>query len=428
MALSPTDHEETRTGQRILLLTHRLPYPPDRGDRIRAYHLLRALAGRHRVTLASISERPASPDQRAELDRLCDRVLIRQVRPMHQRFAGAWGLMTGRPGTPTAMFHRGLSQRLVALHRAQPFDAVITFCSGMAGYTAALQQAGMAEFGHIMDLCDIDSAKWAAYADSASGPMRHVYAAEARRLRHVEAGRTTPFDAVTVISHAEAEVYQQTVSNQTRPVVVGNGVDLDYFGPEPPTARPVCVFTGVMSYKPNIDAVTWFARQVWPAVCQAMPGRRPRFDIVGKDPSPAVRALSQIPGVNVTGTVPDTRPYLANAALAVAPLMIAPGVQNKVLEAMASARPVVCSHAAAAGIHALPGEELIVADHADAVASAVIRLLGSPDTARAIGQAARRRVEADYNWSSAMAPMLDLIEQLGAASSSTRRTPSRAAA
>ena len=389
------------------MLTHRVPYPPDRGDRIRAYHLLEAMSRRFDVTLAAIADEPVAPSSLARLESLCEQVMITEARPMQRRAAAARALLTGQAITPAAMFDRALAQRLIRHHEQEPFDAVLTYCTGMVGYARLLVSLPQPP-RHVLDLVDVDSLKWSGFAESTRGPMRLVYQAESRRLRAVEAGRVVPFDTVTVISEAEAQRYAQHVTDRHQPVVVGNGVDLDRFMPGPPACEPVLVFTGVMSYKPNVDAVTWFARQVMPRVIAAVP--EARFDIVGKSPSPQVAALDELPGVRVIGPVEDTADALRASMLAVAPMKIAPGVQNKVLEAMACGLPVVCSSAAASGIDATAGEHLLVSDAAADVAAQCVRLLSNPDERARLGSAARCRVQERYDWASAAAPMLDLLE------------------
>lgn len=393
------------------MLTHRVPCPPDRGDRIRAYHLLKAMAGRFDVTLASIVDEPMSDATRGRLARLTTRCLLEPASGMSRRTAAARAMLTGKPITPSVMMSRSLADQLVRLHSAEPFDAVLTYCTGMIGYVRALIDAPAARpFRHVLDLVDVDSLKWSQYAKSSRGPMRLVYGAEARRLRSVEAGRAVPFDAVTVISPAEANRYRQHITDRHEPIVIGNGVDTERFCPalDAPASGPVIIFTGVMSYKPNIDAVVWFARQVMPRILAAVPDAR--FDIVGKSPADAVRVLGELPGVCVVGPVESTADHLCRASVAVAPMHIAPGVQNKVLEAMACGLPVVCSRPAASGIDATPATHLLVADSEADTAAACVRMLTNAEQCQAIGQAARERVRARYDWSAATAPMLDLLD------------------
>ncbi|XAM01466.1 TIGR03087 family PEP-CTERM/XrtA system glycosyltransferase [Phycisphaeraceae bacterium D3-23] len=393
--------------KRVLLLTHRLPFPPDRGDRIRSYHLLKALARYHDVTLGTCCDAPPTDEQIDGL-RLHADIIYQRIRPMRRRWCAARALMQGRAATPAAYTHPGLVDELVQTHLEDPYDVVLTFCTGMAHYAEALQHCGGRPIRHVLDLVDVDSAKWARYAKAGLGPMRAVYAAEARQLRRYEAGRAVQADAISVISRNEARVYKRSVTDAVTPTVAGNGVDLNYFKPAPPCNRPVCVFTGVMSYRPNIEAVNWFARMVFPQVRAKVSGAR--FVVVGKDPSASVRALNRLPGVRVVGAVPDVRPYLHNAAVSVAPMRIAPGVQNKVLEAMACGRPVVCTPQAARGIDATPGEHLLTAHGADEFCDTVTQLLRDPGRAARVAAAARARVETAYTWHRALAPLVALID------------------
>lgn len=396
---------------RVLMLTHRVPYPPDRGDRIRAYHLLKAMAQRYEVTLAAVADEPVSDSTRDMLSSLTAELLLAKAKPMRRRASAARALLTGQAITPAAMHDAGLAKQLVRLHRRRPFDIVLTYCTGMIGYTQALIAAlpGMPP-RHVLDLVDVDSQKWARYAGKTRGPMRMVYLAEARRLRAVEAGEVVPFDAVTVISQAEADRYRQAVTESVRPSVIGNGVDLQRFSPSSAVVvdQPVLTFTGVMSYKPNVDAVSWFARRVMPRILAAVPAAR--FEIVGKSPSAAVLSLGELPGVRVVGPVDDTAAYLQRSAAAVAPMQIAPGVQNKVLEAMACGLAVVCSSAGASGIDAQRGRDLLIADDESDVAALCVRLINDSAFRTEIGTNARRRVEQRYHWSAALAPMLDLLD------------------
>lgn len=404
------------------MLTHRVPYPPDRGDRIRAYHLLSAMVQRFDVTLASVSDGPVEPASMDRLESLCSRVLIAEARPMHRRAAAARALLIGGAITPAAMYDHDLAQQLGRLHQREPFDTVLSYCTGMVGYAKLLLGLPRPP-RHVLDLVDVDSQKWAGFAETTRGPMRLIYQAESRRLREVEAGRVVPFDAVTVISEAEAARYREHVTGQHEPVVVGNGVDMQRFKPAeggmgvPPVtnhnrrsrrpSHPVLIFTGVMSYKPNIDAAAWFARQVMPRVLAAVP--EARFDIVGKSPAREVEALDELPGVRVVGPVDDTADVLRASSVAVAPMQIAPGVQNKVLEAMACGLPVVCSPGAAGGIDATPGEHLLVSDAPADCAAQCVRLLLNTDERARLGSAARYRVQQRYDWASAATPMLDLL-------------------
>ncbi len=259
-----------------------------------------------------------------------------------------------------------------------------------------------------MDFVDVDSAKFAAYAGNERGPMRFVHAREARLLAAYERAVARRADLSLFVSEAEAALFRgQQMGNVA---ALGNGIDLARYDPATPPADagegPLIVFTGQMDYRPNSEAVTAFARATLPLIRARVPAAR--FAIVGRDPTEAVRRLAG-EALIVTGEVPDVRPWLARADVVVAPLRLARGVQNKLLEAMAMARPAVASSAAFEGIDATAGRDLLVADGAAADADAVCGLLLDPARAAAIGQAARRRVEARYGWDAALAPLAGMI-------------------
>ncbi len=389
---------------RVLMLTHRVPYPLDRGDRIRAFHMLRTLAPHCDVALASMSQEPLTPEQRDVLASLTERCAVRRIDPRWSRLRGLAALATGGAITPACFFRRDLRRTLEQWQRERPFDAVLTYCSGMIRYARGLAPAAR----HVLDLVDVDSAKWAQYARQGRGPMRWVYAAEARRLRRIEAGGKDHLDAVAVVSDAEAAVYRQTVGDHPRLTVLRHSIDADYFAPAPQAQTMNLLFTGVLNYHPNVQGVLWFAREVLPLL-RSRCGGSLRFQIVGREPCAEVLALSGVPGVEVVGSVPDVRPYLRRAAVVVAPLRIARGVQTKVLEAMASARVAVCSFGAAQGILATPGEHLFACDSPRHWAEQIELALGNVAMRARVGRLARERIESHYRWQSCYAPLLELV-------------------
>jgi sugar transferase (PEP-CTERM/EpsH1 system associated) len=237
--------------------------------------------------------------------------------------------------------------------------------------------------------------------------MRWVYQAEARRLAQVEAGRHDRFDAVTVTTGAEAETYRNTVGGDIQPHVVTNGVDLKYFEVQPDANSKTIVFVGVLDYRPNVDGIVWFVENVMPRMRQVEP--EAQLMIVGRHPTQRVHDLDGRPGVEVVGSVPDVRYYLAQAAAVIAPLRIARGVQNKVLEAMASRRVAVCSPGAACGIDASDGEHLVVADEPQQWVEHIQRIFTDDQWRNRLAASARQRVEQRYNWSSCLQPMVELI-------------------
>jgi polysaccharide biosynthesis protein PslH len=387
---------------RLLFLAHRLPYPPDKGDRIRSWHMLEHLAQRFEVDLGCLSDDPADADHLPRLRGLCATVECVPVRL--GLAAGARALLRARPGLPLTLgwFHAPRLQAWVAEGLASGrYHAAFVYSSAMAQYVLATP-GWDAVPARVLDLVDVDSEKWLAYAAEARLPRRQIWAREARTLLAYERQAAAAFDHTILVSEAERDRFVQLAPEAAaRTSWVDNGVDLARFDPavgfsNPYTSgRPALVFTGTMDYRPNIQAVLWFAREVMPLLRGG--GVAPEFHIVGARPSDAVRALAVQPDIHVTGRVADTRPYIAHAAAAVAPLLIARGVQNKLLEAMAMGRPVIASSPAFEGIRATPGRDLLVADGAAATARAIAEVLRGRHPA--LGAAGRLAMERGHDWS-----------------------------
>jgi sugar transferase (PEP-CTERM/EpsH1 system associated) len=317
--------------------------------------------------------------------------------------AVARALLRARPGLPLTLgwFRSAALQAWVSAGlAAQRYDAVFVYSSAMAPYVMRGGRAAPLP-PSLLDLVDVDSEKWLAYAADARTPRRQIWAREARTLLAFERRAAALFDRTILVSEAERERFVTLAPEVAGRVNwVDNGVDLGFFDPRVVFANPYApggpplVFTGTMDYRPNIEAVAWFAREVMPRLRQASDA--PEFHIVGARPSPAVLALAALPGVHVTGRVADTRPYIAHAAAAVAPLHIARGIQNKVLEAMALGRPVIASSAAFEGVRAKPGQDLLVVDGAGATARAVADVLRGAHPG--LGKAAHAAVARAHDW------------------------------
>ncbi len=394
---------------RVLMLTHRLPYPPDRGDRIRSYHMIRFLARHVDLALGCTSDEPIWMQHHHLLATMARRVALYPISRTSIRMRAARAWLAGAAITPACFYRSGLGDQLARWHEEEPFDAVLTFCTAMCHYVRRLRRHVPAPFTgrHVLDLVDVDSAKWASYAQNSLPPKRWLYACEARRLRRLESGQDEPFDAVSVVSEAEAKAYRSQVADHGQLVAVGNGVDMDYFQPlEDTDARTLC-FVGVLNYRPNVEGIAWFVRHVMPMLVEREP--RTRLLIVGRHPTARVEELGQCPGVEVVGSVPDVRDYIRDASVVIAPLLLARGVQNKVLEAMACQRVAICSPAAAEGIEATVGEHLLVADQPRDWVEAITRVFDDPRQRRAIAAAARDCVEQRYTWDARLHPMLDLL-------------------
>lgn len=398
--------------QRVLMLCHRVPYPLDRGDRIRAFHMLEYLSRRFDVALACVSDEPVSDRQREVIGKLARRVAVQRVSRSVSKLRGVVGFALGGAITPACFYRRGLFKTIQRWHRDQPFDAVLTYCTAMIGYARGLTRRGHPGTDrvgprHVIDLVDVDSVKWLDYARRTRWPMSWVYTAEAKRLKQIEAGCFDRFDGVTVVSAAEAKVYQRHVGHHPGLTVVRHAVDLAYFTPQPPAGGKTIVFVGVLNYRPNTDGIVWFVRYVMPRLLNRVEGVR--LQIVGRHPTPRVEALQKQPGVEVVGSVPDVREYLRHAAAVIAPLQIARGVQTKVLEAMASGRAVVCSPGAADGIDAADGRHLLVADGVGQWVDNLQRVLTDTGLQSRLSEAARTRVELAYAWENCLKPLDGLL-------------------
>ncbi|WP_242115384.1 TIGR03087 family PEP-CTERM/XrtA system glycosyltransferase [Sphingomonas lacusdianchii] len=373
----------------ILFLAHRVPYPPDRGDKVRSHHVMRHLSTLGRVHLATFADDPRDLGHDAALKRWCASAAV-VPRSKGNARAAVEALARGRPVSLTAFDHGAMRAAVARLLAERRYDAVYVYSGQMAQYLPA-------DARFVMDFVDLDSAKFAGYAEDARGPMRWMLAREARLLGSFERTVAARAEATLFVSAAEAAMF----GGQAQ--AVENGIDTGFFDPAlvAPVAEagPLIVFTGQMDYRPNIDAVRWFVTNVLPGV----PGR---FAIVGRSPVAAVRALAD-ERVIVTGEVADVRGWIAAADVVVAPLLLARGVQNKVLEAMAMARPVVASSAAAEGIDHV-GLIRVAADAVDFVGE-ISGLLNDPVTASALGQAARARTIARYGWDARLEPLAELL-------------------
>lgn len=402
LPLSPTSSRPVPRS-RLLYVTHRVPCPPNRGDRIRTYHILKYLAARADVSLACFADEPPAPGVIDELRRTCREVAIVPLRPKRRWIGAGLSMLAGGTATRGAFASRDMESLITQMARRKSFDASIASSSALAPY---LQLRPMANTAGWIDLIDVDSQKWLDYAAAHRGPKSWLYWLEGRRLRREETNLSDWVAGLFVVSEAEAGLYRSFCPKG--PITaIANGVDVDYFAPRDEPERPDCVFVGAMDYLPNVDAAVWFAREVWPEVHRRRP--EARFRIVGREPSPAVRELSSIAGVDVVGTVPDVRPALASSAVAVVPLRIARGVQNKVLEAMAMGKAVVCSPPPLNGLPVVPGEHLVRAEEPQEWIDAILRLFDNASERRRLGQAATEYVSKHHRWDTCLQPLGQML-------------------
>lgn len=383
--------------RQILFLAHRVPFPPDRGDKVRSYHLVRHLSERNDVHLLAFADDPRDLGHDAALASLCasHRIVWRGTSTARSALLA---MVSGRPVSLAAFDTPAMRAAMAQMLAERRYDAIYVYSGQMAQYVPDGRS-------FVMDFVDVDSAKFAAYAGDAHGPMGWMMRREARLLAGFEQRVARRASASLFVSRAEADLFAARAAG-ANVCAIENGIDTDYFDPAGPFARipkdgPLIVFTGQMDYRPNIDAVRWFAHHVLPGI--RAPFRNARFAIVGRKPTDAVRALDGHDGVIVTDEVDDVRGWLAAADVVVAPLQIARGVQNKVLEAMAMARPVVATPAAAEGID--HDGTILVANGGPPMADRIVAILADPAAGSRIGHAARERVIARYGWDACLSPL-----------------------
>ena len=386
----------------ILYLVHRLPYPPNKGDKVRSYHLLKHLARHHRVFLGTFIDDPEDEVHVATVRTLCADLHISRLNPRWARISSLNALFSGDPLTLRYYRNMELSDWVGEICRTNHIDAAVIFSSAMAQYIE-----GFPRLPILIDFVDVDSAKWTQYAPHHRWPLSWLYRREGRSLLNYERRMAARSTRSYFVTENEAALFcKQVPEHQVRVEAMCNGVDSDYFSPEESRPSPYradelpIVFTGAMDYLPNVDAVAWFAGEVLSGILERWPTAR--FYIVGRSPAAQVLALAS-ENIVVTGTVPDVRPYLQHAAAVVAPLRIARGIQNKILEAMAMARPVIASAECAAAVNAEKGRELLTAVSPAEYIAELSRVLDAPDSAITIGHAARQRVVKHYSWEAHLA-------------------------
>ena len=395
----------------VLFLSHRIPYPPDKGDKIRAWHMLEHLARTRRVHLGCFIDDPADQAHLPTLRSICASVMCVPIKPKWQKGKALLRLRPGQPLTLGYYRHARLRRWVNQTLHSHRIDLVFAYCSAMAPYAMDPSHPAL----RMLDMVDVDSEKWTEYAARASWPSSMVWAREGRTLLRFEAEAAQSYDRTLFVSNAECARFGVLApAAMPRLDWVENGVDLDRFSPDTPYETPFAgpgphlVFTGTMDYWPNADAVCWFAREALPLIQRRRPGAR--FHVVGANPTPEVAQLIEA-GVNVTGRVADVRPFIRHADVIVAPLRIARGIQNKVLEAMAMGRPVVASPQAFEGVRAMPGQDLLVADGPAALAEAVESVVSGMHPR--LGEAARDAMEQSYAWDATLSRLDAILAAAG---------------
>jgi len=391
----------------ILFIAHRVPWPPNRGDKIRSYHFMRKLMEFAPVHLACFADDEAEAQKDDVLKgKLASVNIVTRGKPQWK--AGIEALISGKPVSLTSFGSAELSEAVQSLIQKHNVDCVFVFSGQMAQFVPAKYDGQF-----VMDFADVDSAKFESYGSEGAGPLAWINKREGRLLKQFEDQIGCAANQSLFVSEEEANLFRERAQlNSDKVRAVGNGIDLKFYNPsiakavEKPSSGPLIVFTGQMDYRPNVEAVQSFAKDAMPKILSQHPGAR--FAIVGRAPTNSVKALNGKDGVMVTGSVPDIRSWLKAADVIIAPLRIARGIQNKVLEAMAMAKPVVASTAAAEGIAAKNGVHFLVANDVTEEAKLVSRLLSDHKLSEKIGRAAQELIHSQYSWDGQLAELASI--------------------
>jgi len=431
---------------KILYIAHRIPYPPNKGDKIRSFNEIKYLSQRHEIHLACLADDPKDLKYEDELKKYCKAVRVVPINPQLAKLKSIFYLLTKRPLTIPYFYSSKLQQTVDQLLSTDDYDAIFCFSSPMAEYVfksrllvssllkteeslvkeppvTSYQKPASRNQKLIMDFVDVDSDKWAQYSKYARFPMSWIYALEGRRLADYEKNVAENFDHSIFVTEAEGKIFKGKHPHVRNISIISNGVDLNYFSPtfskkqssfnqhpetsnkqkapstQPPETsnqQPIVVFTGAMDYFANVDGVVWFTKEILPLIKKEIP--EIRFYIVGSNPTKEVLSLALDSSVTVTGYVPDTREYLNRATVVVVPLRIARGIQNKILEAMAMGISVVATPQAFEGIEAEPGRDLILGGDVEKIAEGVIELIREVSLRKTLGDNARKIIEKNYCW------------------------------
>jgi sugar transferase (PEP-CTERM/EpsH1 system associated) len=438
---------------KILYIAHRIPYPPNKGDKIRSFNEIKYLSQRHEIHLVCLADDPTDLKYEDDLKKYCKTTNVVLINPRLAKLKSSLGLFSRKPLSLSYFYSTQLQGTIDHLLLTIDFDVIFCFSSPMAEYVfksrllvssflklerslangspvtsdrktaSSLQPPATRNQKLIMDFVDVDSDKWAQYSKYARFPMSWIYALESRRLADYERNVAENFDHSIFVTDSEVKIFKNRNPHINNIAAIPNGVDLDYFSqafsqqqatrnqqpassnqlpetishrPSAISHQPIIVFTGAMDYYANIDGVVWFTKEVLPLIKKEIPNVQ--FYIVGSNPAKEVIELSGNNGATVTGYVPDTREYLNRATVVVVPLRIARGIQNKILEAMAMGIPVVATPQAFEGIEAQPGRDLVLGDNAEKFAESVIKLMEEVSLRKSFGDNARRIIEKNYCW------------------------------
>ncbi len=400
----------------IFFLAQRVPYPPNKGEKIRTFHQLKYLCSLgHNVSFACPLEQS---DDLSYLKQLKKRLPITTIfTPLHNKiFRYIKGILYRQPLSVSHFYSKNLQHQINLLFAKQDIDVIICSSSSLMEYIFQAQKKQpnilAKPINIIVDFMDLDSDKWQQYAKNTTVFKKTIYQREANLLKKYEHKIQENVNYCLFTSQAEVNLFNQQIKNPHNVMAIGNGLDTDYFKPLHNLFNEQAltfIFTGVMDYFPNEDAVQWFVTKIWPRIKEQYKGAR--FIIAGMNPTAKVVALASTPGVIVTGFVEDIRDYYSQADIFVAPLRIARGVQNKVLQSFACNLPVVSTPNATQGIDCLPEIHLLEADTEDEFIQQINRLVNDASLRHKLATNALQLVEKSYSWQGQLQQLNNIINQ-----------------
>jgi sugar transferase (PEP-CTERM/EpsH1 system associated) len=393
---------------RVLILAHRVPFPPNKGEKLRTFHQIEELVRKgHKLTvLAPFESSSELEDASALASKFNIQVICKKLPNRFYRLL--WAVISNRSFSETNFF----SSPLLSLFKqhAQQADTILLTASSLAPYVFSLPESTKTQL--LMDFMDVDSDKWQQYADESGMLKRIIYKREASKVQLLEIAISKKFDTAFVIAQTEKDLFESSVINTGNLKVLGNGIDQTLFSPSStkPENTTNFLFSGVMDYKPNIDAILWFVNNCWPLIVKKVPDAH--LIIAGMNPSASILKLAGAPNIEVTGFVDDIKPYFDKAHIFIAPFQIARGVQNKVLQAMACALPVVSTPLGAEGILCKNGVDILLANTPDDFVEQTIILAKNKVINQQIGHNALSTINKNYGWESVLQPLTETVKKL----------------
>lgn len=405
-------HNEVKTlKEPLLFLCHRIPFPPNKGDKITTFNLLKFLSKRYNIYLGTFIDDEFDKAYISELNKYCESLCCIDLTKRSRAKSGVYALFKGETVTLEHFKSQELAQWIEESVTKAGIDKFFVYASSLIPFVNGESYKNKVK---VLDMADIDSDKWGQYAQKKPWYSKWIYQREQRLLSNIEQKSILTFDSIAFVTEEESSLFRSTLPDayKEKIVTLSNGVDTAYFDPDasfdetdlPELSNQSITFTGAMDYWANEDAVVWFCKYVWPQVFEKNSDFT--FYIVGGNPTKTVVSLGEIPGVVVTGRVPDVRPYISSSILAVAPMRIARGVQNKVLEAMAMAKPVVMTSMGQEGIELDAKQMSLVLDEPNAMAASINSLIEKKEQDY---QSNRQWIVDRYSWEGALSKLPELL-------------------